>query len=357
MVDVLDDPRRIRQKDAQGMLDILSRLDQQLEEALEIGLGADVHLVDIPVASIILCGMGGSAIGGDILRAYLGGDFRIPFLVNRNYSVPGFAGPSSLALMSSYSGNTEETVSAFHAAREAGCRVIVITTGGQLGALAEKHSCPCLLLPGGLPPRTAWAYSATSCLVILSRLGLIADPAPEVNRAAEWVRERTSEYALENPLASNPAKQLAAAIRGRIPVVCGSQDRLQVVAVRWCGQFSENAKQLAYASALPEMNHNEIMGWKHPRAILGKLTPIFLRDRDDHPRVGLRTEITRKLVGEVAAPLEYWTQGKGWLERLLSLIMLGDYASVYLAFLNEEDPTPVSAIEDLKIQLRDQEKA
>jgi glucose/mannose-6-phosphate isomerase len=140
----------------------------------------------------------------------------------------------------------------------------------------------------------------------------------------------------------------------RIPVVYGSQDRLDMVAVRWRGQFAENGKHLAYSATLPEMNHNEIAGWEHPSFNLNQLLPIFLRDREDHPRVQIRFEITRNMLAEKAGDvLEFWTDGESWLERLWTLILLGDWASVYLAFLNEEDPTRITAIQSLKDRLKE----
>jgi glucose/mannose-6-phosphate isomerase len=257
-------------------------------------------------------------------------------------------------LISSYSGNTEETVFAFQEARKNGGRIVCITSNGELMRLAREYGYPCIVIPGGRPPRTALGYSVIPLLTLLARLGLAPDKSEEVERSLPWVRRKIQSYGPESPVEENAAKNLALQLNQQIPVIYGSQDRLETVAVRWRGQFTENGKQLAYSAALPEMNHNEIVGWRHPGMVLRQFMPIFLRDLEDHPRVQIRAEITREiLAGKAGTVLEYWTDGDTWLERLWTLILLGDYASVYLAFLNNEDPTPVEAIEVLKNRLKE----
>ena len=351
---MLDDLQLIRKQDRDGMLAILNRFDKQLEEALEIGLGTFSVEIIPPVENILVCGLGGSASGGDFLQAYLGNSLKIPFLVNRGYSIPGFAGPSTLVFVCSYSGNTEEIISAFQESREAGCQVICSTSGGQLKELARQNECPCIQLPEGYPPRTALGYSSIPLLGVLSRLGVISDRSEEVRRAIPWVRSCIDRYGEHTPSQDNPAKNLALQAYRKIPIFYGSQSRLEMVAVRWRTQFSENAKQLAYSGVLSEMNHNEIAGWRHPAAHFQHLLPVFLRDCDDHPRIQLRAEITAKMLKkESGACFECWSEGESWLQRLLALMLLGDYASIYLAFLNQEDPTAVEVIDSLKLRLKD----
>ncbi|MDA2933499.1 bifunctional phosphoglucose/phosphomannose isomerase [Acidobacteria bacterium AH-259-D05] len=351
MSEILNNPQAMKQRDQQGMSAILESFDQQLEEALKIGLQAEIPALS-DVRNIIVCGMGGSAIGGDFLRAYLGADLKVPLYVNRHYSIPGFADPSTLALICSYSGNTEETLSAFQEARSLGCSIICWSSNGQLQSLAEQYGFPCVTVPGGLPPRCALGYSTIPLLVVFARLGLISDRSKEMQSSLEWVRSRIEVYRLESPVEQNEAKKLASQVHGKIPVIYGSQNRLEVIATRWRGQFCENGKQLAYSSTLPEMNHNEIVGWEHPSEVLHRLIPIFLRDSDDHPRLQIRTDVTQQILSrKSAAVLEYWSQGESWMDRLWSLILLGDYASLYLAFLNDENPVSVEIIEDLKTRL------
>jgi glucose/mannose-6-phosphate isomerase len=352
--EMLDDVEQVRVHDEQAMLSIVGRFDEQLSEALQIGGQVEMPLQAPPVRSVLISGLGGSAIGGDFIRTYLGADLKVPLLVNRSYSVPGWVDDSTLVLMSSYSGNTEETIAAFHEARKKSSRIVCITSNGELLRLAREHSFPCILIPGGRPPRTALGYSVVPVLILLARLGLAPDKVEEVERSLPWVRRKIQAYGPESPIEENPAKSLALQINQQIPVIYGSQDRLETIAIRWRGQFAENSKQLVYSAALPEMNHNEIVGWRHPGLVLRQFMPIFLRDLEDHPRVQIRAEITRDLLaGKAGSVLEYWTDGDTWLERLWTLILLGDYASVYLAFLNNEDPTPVEAIEELKNRLKE----
>ena len=354
MAGILDDSQRMKALDAEEMLAIVEGFDQQLEKALEIGLQADIYPPIERIQNILVCGLGGSAIGGDLLCACLSSDLKVPIQISRNYSIPAFAGPSTLVFVCSYSGNTEETIAAFHAAREAGCFITCLTSGGQILELARQNNYATLKIPGGLPPRTALGYLMVPLLVACLRLGLTHDRIDEVQQSVRWVRSRIEQLGRQCPLQENVAKQLAIQLQGKIPVVYGSQGRLEMVARRWCGQISENGKQVAYSSCLPEMTHNEIAGWKWPPSILQQFVPIFLRDRKDHSRVQIRAEITRGILAETAETcLEFWTEGESWLDRLWSLILLGDFASIYLAFLNGENPTPVPTIEGLKQRLKE----
>ena len=351
MSSILDEVSALRQSDPGGMSALLAGFGDQLEEALKMDLEVEIPSPQ-EIRNILICGLGGSAIGGDFLRAYLGADLKLPLVVNRHHTLPGFAGPSTLAFICSYSGDTQETLSAFHQARQAGCSMVCWTSNGRLLDLARQHGLSYIRVPAGLPPRTSLGYSTVTLLRVLERLGLVADRSREVEGALEGVRSGIEAYRLESPVAGNEAKQLALKVQGRIPLIYGSQDRLDVMAVRWRGQFAENGKQLAYSSALPEMNHNEIVGWRHPSDVLERLIPIFLRDQDDHPEIQIRMELTKKVLSNKAgAVLEYWSRGESWMDRLWSLILLGDYASLYLAFLNEEDPVPVEVIDDFKARL------
>jgi len=351
---MLDDLVRLAKLDERGILNILGRFDRQIEEALQIGLSSELPLEGGSVRNIVISGLGGSAIGADFLRAYLGRAFRVPVMVNRGYTVPGFVDESTLVILSSYSGNTEETISAFEEARAAGARLLCIASGGQIERMAEAAGCPCIKIPTGYPPRTALAYSAIPILQALTRLGLAPDYSAEMRDSVSWVRRKINLFGPECPVNENQAKNLARSLFRKIPVIYGSHDRLDVVAVRWRCQLAENSKQLAYSASLPEMNHNEIVGWKHPSLGLRQVVPVFLRDREDHPRIQIRAEITREVLADKAgAVLEFWTDGETWLERLWTLVLLGDYASVYLAFLNQEDPSQIDAIEGLKNRLKE----
>jgi glucose/mannose-6-phosphate isomerase len=349
---LLDNLSELKKRDRNGMLDILARFDQFLKTSLE-----NAPQIEIPqrdrIDGVILVGLGGSAIGGDLARAYLGSDLKVPFQVVRSYTIPGWVNRSTLALVSSYSGNTEETLAALQAVKAAGAPVVCMTSGGELERTAARDGQPVFKFPEGFPPRTALPFSFVAIVSALAQAGLISDRTAELDASLPWIRHRLEVYGPENPQRDNPAKTLATRLFGRVPVIYGSSQRLAYVARRWAAQISENAKELAYFSELPEMNHNEIVGWQHPAEMLRRLVPIFLRDQQDHPRVQLRLEITREFLGRRTEPvLEYWSAGEPWLERLWTLILLGDFASVYLSFLNREDPTPVETIESLKVRLR-----
>lgn len=348
----LDSREEMERLDRGGMLDMVCRFDHQLETALE--LARSVPLPEAPeFERAVLLGLGGSAIGGDLVRAWLGSELQVPFSVIRGYSLPPWVNRRTLCIGSSYSGNTEETLSALAEARDRGAWCACLTSGGELERLARREGLPVFPIPGGQPPRTALPYSIVGVLWVLAGCRLIQSPWPALESSIEWVRNRLRLYGPESPSRDNPAKLLAQSLVGRIPVIYGSTERSGPVARRWATQLSENAKVLAYSAELPEMNHNEIVGWEHPREVLGRFAPIFLRDHEDHPRVQIRMEVTREILSSRAEPvLEFWSAGGSWLERIWSLVLLGDLASIYLAFLNREDPTPVEAIESLKARLK-----
>ncbi len=338
--------------DRSRMLSILGAVDHQFEAALEAA--QTVRLERAPgIRNIVVLGLGGSAIGGDLVKAYLGADLKVPCEVVRAYAAPGYADRDTLALVSSYSGDTEETLAALQAVRDAGATIACLTSGGELERIARRNGYPVLTLPRGLPPRAALPSSFVALLSVLSGMGLISDRTGDLRSLVPWVRGRLRAYGPGNPARDNQARSLALELFGRVPVVYGSAGRLFPIARRWAGQFSENAKTLAYCNELPEMNHNEIVGWMHPDEALKRFVPVFLRDdREDHERVRVRLEITRELLeGRVEPVLEFWTAGESWLERMWTLVLLGDFASLYLALLNREDPTPVEAIDLLKSRL------
>ena len=349
----LDNVQMIRKLDQQGMLNILKRTDRQLEQAFYIGSSADLPHISSPIQCVVICALGGSAIAADLVRVYLEGKLEIPIVVNRGYTFPKFSGSSTLAVICSYSGNTEETICAYRQAQKAGCKIICLTSGGELGNLASESRCVYLEIPDGLSPRNAIGYMSVPLLVLFSRLGFVPDPSNELLGSLPWIRELSTLYDCGKEVSLNLAKQVALKIHCKVPIIYGSYSRLDMVAMRWRNQFCENGKQLAYTGALPEMNHNEIVGWKHPVETLKQFVPIFLCDRDDHPQLRRRVVLTRELAEKRAGlSLEYQSRGENWWERLWSLIILGDYASVYLSFLNQEDPTPVNILETFKRQLK-----
>ncbi len=347
----------LRSHDPSDMYSAILNFPRFAREGVEIGQNAP-SLSKAKARRILILGMGGSAIGGDLLRSYIASfadNGGVDIHVVRSY-VPPHVDAKTTVIASSYSGNTEETLSAYEASVGAG-QTLVMTTGGRLSELADENRHKKVILPGGLQPRAALPYSFFPLLYTLAVKSELF--GAEVKEQTEQGIEETislletlgKKYAA-GPKSSNPAFALAQKLQGNVPVVYSASDRIDTVNLRWRGQIQENAKQLAFGNLLPEMNHNEINGWHHPQDLVGKFVAIFLRDREDHERVAARIDITKKIIAKSAgATVEIKSKGESLLARMFSLIYLGDWASYYLATLNGSDPSPVPVIENLKKQL------
>jgi glucose/mannose-6-phosphate isomerase len=349
MVD-LDDLEVLR-VDGSGMLDLLLDLPEQLQMGERLGLSADLPSAT-DVRAIVVTGMGGSSISGDLLRAYLHVECHVPLMVNRHYSLPAFVGPETLVCAVSFSGNTEETLSAFGEARARGASLLAVTSGGQLAEMADAWRIPCVRVPEGLPPRATLGYLFTPMLVTLARLGLIADQSAPLAEAIEVLRELGAQYRPGIETFRNLPKALAIDLHDKFPVIYGVQDLSDVVAYRWRTQFNENSKVLASHQAFPELNHNEVVGWQGVLASALQPWVVLLRDPQELARVALQIDITKTFLQERAAGLtEVWSRGHSRLARLFSLLYTGDFTSYYLALLRGVDPKPVEAIDRLKSRL------
>ncbi|MBN2242341.1 MAG: bifunctional phosphoglucose/phosphomannose isomerase [Acidobacteria bacterium] len=348
---VLDQPDRWMSADPGAMHALIEKLPEQIEET--VAAGRKLSLASAAaVHSIVVTGLGGSAIGGDLARSVAGRDLKKPFWVNRDYELPPFVDASTLVFASSYSGNTEETLSAYRQAVEAGAAVVCITSGGKLGALAGEGGHPVLALPKGLPPRAALGHSLFMLLSALQALGLIPDMTEAVDETLGVLAELRDRYGRRNPESRNPAKSIAKSLHGKIVAVYGSSAILEATAFRWRSQIEENAKNLAFHHILPEMNHNELVGWLHPPEALKNIGVLLLRDKGDHPQVQRRFRLTEEILsGRAGAIREAWSEGESLLARVMSLIYLGDFVSLYLSYLNNTDPTPVEVIDYLKSRL------
>lgn len=351
LMKVLDDLQLLRKRDPEGMLETLAGLPEQCEAAWRLGKEAELPDIAGVPSHVVIAGMGGSAIGGDLVRILAGKDARVPITVSREYQLPSFVDQKCLVFLISYSGNTEETLSSYDDAKKRGASRIAVTTGGKLAALAHADGVPVVEVPSGLPPRSAIGYLFLPVLVILQRVGVFSESI-DVGELVTRLRELRSQLKPTSPSAENPAKQLASRFYGKIPVIYGASGTTEVVAVRWKGQFNENSKCLAYCNVFPELNHNEIVGYEAPEELLRSLELVFLREKSDHPRVQARMEITKKILRDrVSGVSEYWGEGDSFLTRLFSLIYLGDYTSVYLALLYGINPKPVAVIDYLKKEL------
>lgn len=354
-VPTLDDPALLAERDPGGMLAMVAGLPAQLARAPEARDAFRAAHPDpgVPagVTSVLVCGMGGSAIGGDMAAAWAAPQ-GVRVAVHRGYGLPAWVDRRTLLVFSSYSGNTEETLDAFAASERAGAPRFAVATGGALLARARAWGVPLLEIPPGLQPRAALGHSLAALLVLLDAAGLVGDPLPDLAAAARHLEALAARCAPECPEAENPAKRLARAWHGRLPVFYTGPGLLAPVGVRWRGQVNENAKSLAIASAFPELDHNEIMGWQALPEVRRAICLVFLRDPEDAGAVALRMRVTADILAERAGALE-WVDalGASRLERLVGTAYLGDWASVYLAFLNGVDPTPVAEIEQLKRRL------
>ncbi len=302
--------------------------------------------------NIVVSGLGGSAIGGDILRTYATQQASIPVVVNRDYDLPAFAGSQTLVLAVSYSGNTEETISAYQQARWQGADIIVVSSGGKLSALAREDGYMVVEVPGGLSPRAATGYLFSPLALILDQLGIISGARADLMETQQVLSNLRAEINPDINADRNLARQLAVAMKNRIPVIWGSSSHSEVAALRWKAQINENAKAPAYYNVFPELNHNEIVGFEAPGDLLAQLLIIILRDPGDHERVKQRIEISRAIIKErVAQVMEVEARGKSFLARFYSLAYIGDYASYYLAVEYGINPTPVKVIDYLKAEL------
>jgi glucose/mannose-6-phosphate isomerase len=339
--------------DTSNMYNLIRGFSAQVRDAVSIGKAANIKVKARGIDAIVLCGLGGSAIGGDLLRSYLAAELRVPFFINRHYTLPGFVGPRTLVIVSSYSGDTEEAIAAFKEAVKRRARVLCISSGGTLGKLAKAKRRQMIHVPGGLPPRAALGYSFFPLLQTFMKLKLVSDKSREISETIKLLTQKAEEYGNPDPQ-SNKAFELAQQLHGKLGVVYSSTDRFDAVNTRWRGQFAENGKSLAFGHVIPEMNHNELVGWKVLKDQMREMQVFILRDEDDHKRIQLRMEITKAILAEYTSHVtEVWSEGTSPLARMFSLVYLGDWVSYYLAILNKEDPMPVQVIDRLKSELRE----
>jgi len=342
------DPSTIAARDPQRMLDLVMRFPQMCEEAW--GLAPSPAVTVRSPQAVVAVGMGGSGIGGDLLRAVLSDEAAFPVVPVKDYRVPAFAGPATLVFACSYSGETEETLAAYQEAAGRGAPCAVITSGGALLRQAQQRRHPAVVVPSGLPPRAALPYLFLPMLSILGRIGAVRNFDADLREAVQVLQGVTADLGPARP--DNPARRLAEALVGRIPVVYSGVPFLEPAAERWKDQFNENAKTFAVWNTFPELNHNETVGWGLDDALARVLHVILLRDAGEPERLALRAAITRDLAFARAAGLdEVRAVGTGKLARLLSVILTGDFVSWYLALLRNVDPTPVAVIGELKRRL------
>jgi glucose/mannose-6-phosphate isomerase len=347
-VTILDDEAALRSADPSGLLEAILSLPQQLTASFR----AASQQGGIPpgLRSITFCGMGGSAAAGDAVAAQYREQLEVPIATVRGYSLPSYCGPDDLVICLSYSGNTEETLSAYREAADRGCRIVAVCSGGQLADLAERDGALLASVPDGMPaPRAALGHLVGAVIGTLSSADL--EWVDEVVEGSEGVLDDLSKrLGPDVPSARNPAKHIATWIEDRIPLIWGSEGPSEPAAWRWKCAFNENAKVPAFASSLPELDHHEVVGWS---GTWGERFALFLlRHVDEHPSVDRRLEATLEVVGE--SGLTWHTahaHGTSPLDQVLSLMLIGDVASIYHAVDHGVDPTPIAAIDRIKARM------
>jgi glucose/mannose-6-phosphate isomerase len=347
------DLKTIKQLDKSDMLGLLLDFPLQCKASLDIATRAKILFEKRVFEKIAFAGLGGSAIGADLVRSYLYFESKVPIQVFREYDLPGCIDSSTLVFISSYSGNTEETISAYKQAKEKAACIIAISSGGKLKDFALADNVTFIEIPKGLPPRCSLGYLSIIPLCILSRLGLIKDITAYVNKMAQVLEELKDKNL--NPRIGqkdNIAKSVALKLFNKFVVVYSGSIHFDVCAMRFRGQLAENSKALASSQLLPEMNHNEIVGWQNPKKLFKSFIVVMLRDKDMHARLNKRMDITREILEqEDVSVIEIWSRGEDLLSRILSLVYIGDFISFYLATLYGIDPTPVERVTYLKKRL------
>jgi glucose/mannose-6-phosphate isomerase len=344
----LDDASVYRRFDKSGMLGHLHAFPGECRRAWQKVQEFETPSGYADLSNVVILGMGGSAIGGDILRRLAMAESRVPVWVHRDYGLPAFVDGSTLVIASSYSGNTEETLSAFTESLRTPARKLVITSGGRLRELAQKEGITVYTVDYQAPPRAALPHTFVPLIGIFQKLNLLADKSVDMRKAIDILDRLSGQFAETVPLASNPAKQLASRLRGRITIIYGAEV-LTEVAQRWKAQFNENSKAWAFFETFPELNHNAVVGYEFPPEAKERIVVVMLRSPSSNPRTLLRYQATSELLARAGISYELVeSEGDSALAQALGLVLLGDYVSFYLAVLNQVDPTSVDAINFVK---------
>jgi glucose/mannose-6-phosphate isomerase len=348
----LDDERAVRAFDSQNFLHDVDTLPDQVAQAWELAQSYALPDGFQATRHIVLAGMGSSAIGGALVHAHVAEVCPVPITILRDYSLPAFVGADTLVIASSHSGETEETLAAAQSTVERGARLLAITRGGELAALAETHGQPVWRFEHAGQPRSAVGFSFMLTLGALVKLGLLPDPSADIAGAVAALRTQQKHLQAEVPVTRNPAKRMAGQCLDRLPLIFGA-GRLAPVARRWKSQINEVVKAVSVFDELPELDHNSVAGTLYPEALVSKFIALFLRSGLEHPRYARRAAATREIymiagfnTDEIAA------SGPSPLAHLFTSLHFGDYTAFYLALAYGVDPSPVPQIDYLKEQLQ-----
>ncbi len=339
----------IKKIDSENMWGLISGFPDHWKQVMELTNGVELTIEPGRIKNICFAGMGGSAIGADLIRAYSLKSCPHPVQVVRHYDIPDYINENTLFIACSFSGNTEETLSALSSAMQKGAQIIGVTSGGELKKRAITNGFDYIQIPGGMPPRAALAYSFVPLFRIFQSLGYLDEGDEALDETYTLLKDGVTNF---QDLTGNDTLAMAEEINGSLPIIYSDSQMMEPVNLRWRGQIEENSKMLAYGNLIPEMNHNEIVGWEHTAHLTGRLTVIMLKDKDDNPRVTRRMEIVKELVMDQAlSVIEVSTIGSCRLARLFSLVQFADWISMYLAVMNGIDPTPIAKIDILKSKL------
>ncbi len=350
MVTILDQPEKFKKIDKSDMLNHLTKTPDYCLDAINRAKQAKMP-EKIEPRNIIIAGMGGSAIGGEIFKDWLLDELPIPVEVCRDYILPAYANEDTLFFANSYSGNTEETLSTFLEAVRRKCVTITITSGGHLLSFSKQLNVPYINIPNQLPPRVAIPYLFFSLPILMRRINILPRLEKELQEAIQVLKKVGNENSPKNVTEKNPAKKLALELLATIPTIYGFR-QYQSIAHRLKTQFNENSKVPSKHDVFPELNHNETVGWEAPDILTKKYSIIIIRDPDEPPEIRSRIETTKSLVLQKAKKvLEIHARGKGKLAKMFSVLGVGDFTSVYLAILQGVDPTPVKIIDEVKREL------
>jgi len=343
---MLDDLKYIHERDAQDALGVAAKQWQQLTHRFDTSFTPSK-----PILNVVLAGMGGSALPGVFLGSWP--KFNVPFEIVRGYDVPAYTGEQTLFISSSYSGNTEETLTALNAAEERGAQIVVIAAGGQLADHAREKNYPLFEIPGGIQPRMSSFFFLAAFVALFAPLGLIGENRQhELAEVADWLKDKSDSWAADVPAKDNQAKTIAQELMGKT-VIMYSGPLLFPAANKWKICFNENAKNLAWSNQYPEFNHNEFIGWSsHP--VDKPFAVVEIRSNLENDRVQKRFEVSERLLsGKRPEPFVVRPEGDTVLKQLLWSSVLGDFTSIYLALLNGVNPTPVDLVEKLKAALNE----
>lgn len=322
---------------------LIDRFPSQLDEALQIGAKAQITKPIHPIQSVYIAGLGGSGIGGDFVKEFVYKELEVPYVGGKGYDIPAWIGPNTLAIVSSYSGNTEETLEAFAKIQKTGAKIVIISSGGKLIASAKENGYDYIQVPGDWPsPRACLGYSLVQQLFILKHLGLVSDTF------IDQIKSSINQLKFNQDEIKQDAKTLAKFLHGRIPVVY-TTTQMSAVAIRFRQQINENAKQLCWHHIIPEMNHNELVGWTQQN---NNLAVVYFRNKSDYQRNSVRIDINKGIINTYTPHIvELWSRGNSLIEQALYFVHLGDYASYYLSELNGADSIEIDVIDYLKGEL------